>query len=699
MKNVSRLLPLLSGIVTLSGCNHAPQKNNGQNSQKPNIIYIFADDLGIGDLSCYGATKVSTPNIDRLAGQGVQFTNAYATSATSTPSRFGLLTGMYPWRQENTGIAPGNSELIIDTTCVTMADMLKDAGYATGAVGKWHTGMYPWRQENTGIAPGNSELIIDTTCVTMADMLKDAGYATGAVGKWHLGLGPKGGTDFNNRITPNAQSIGFDYEFIIPATVDRVPCVFVENGHVVGLDPNDPITVNYDHKVGDWPTGEENPELVTLKPSQGHNNTIINGIPRIGWMTGGKSALWKDEDIADIITNKAKNFIASHQEEPFFLYMGTQDVHVPRIPHPRFAGKSGLGTRGDVILQLDWTIGEIMHTLDSLHIADNTILIFTSDNGPVIDDGYQDQAYELLNGHTPMGIYRGGKYSAYEAGTRVPFIVRWPARVKPNKQQALFSQIDVYASLASLLEQPVRKGAAPDSQEHLNVLLGKNNTNREYVVQQNLNNTLAIIKGQWKYIEPSDGPLHIADNTILIFTSDNGPVIDDGYQDQAYELLNGHTPMGIYRGGKYSAYEAGTRVPFIVRWPARVKPNKQQALFSQIDVYASLASLLDQPLRKGAAPDSQEHLNVLLGKNNTNREYVVQQNLNNTLAIIKGQWKYIEPSDGPAIEYWTKMELGNDKQPQLYDLSSDPSEKTNVSKQYPDIVKELSELLESVKEK
>ena len=459
MKNVSRLIPLLSGIVTLSGCNHAPQKNNGQNSQKPNIIYIFADDLGIGDLSCYGATKVSTPNIDRLAGQGVQFTNAYATSATSTPSRFGLLTGMYPWRQENTGIAPGNSELIIDTTCIT---------------------------------------------------------------------------------------------------VDRVPCVFVENGHVVGLDPNDPITVSYDHKVGDWPTGEENPELVTLKPSQGHNNTIINGIPRIGWMTGGKSALWKDEDIADIITHKAKNFIASHQEEPFFLYMGTQDVHVPRIPHPRFAGKSGLGTRGDVILQLDWTIGEIMHTLDSLHIADNT---------------------------------------------------------------------------------------------------------------------------------------------ILIFTSDNGPVIDDGYQDQAYELLNGHTPMGIYRGGKYSAYEAGTRVPFIVRWPARVKPNKQQALFSQIDVYASLASLLDQPLRKGAAPDSQEHLNVLLGKNNTNREYVVQQNLNNTLAIIKGQWKYIEPSDGPAIEYWTKMELGNDKQPQLYDLSSDPSEKTNVSKQYPDIVKELSELLESVKEK
>ena len=143
MKNVSRLLPLLPGIALLTGCNQKVQKDNGQNSQKPNIIYIFADDLGIGDLSCYGATKVSTPHIDRLAGQGVQFTNAYATSATSTPSRFGLLTGMYPWRQENTGIAPGNSELIIDTACVTMADMLKEAGYATGVVFRYPSRRVP----------------------------------------------------------------------------------------------------------------------------------------------------------------------------------------------------------------------------------------------------------------------------------------------------------------------------------------------------------------------------------------------------------------------------------------------------------------------------------------------------------------------------------------------------------------------------
>lgn len=444
--------------LTLISCTNSKQVPV-RNSKKPNVIFIYADDLGIGDLSCYGANKIHTPNIDHLASQGIQFTNAYATSAISTPSRFGLLTGMYPWRQKNTGIAPGNSELIIDSTCVTMADMFQNAGYKTGVVGKWH-----------------------------------------------LGLGPKGGTDFNKLIKPNAQSIGFDYEFVIPATVDRVPCVYVENGRVVGLDPKDPITVSYTHKVGNWPTGKENPELLKLKPSQGHNNTIINGIPRIGWMTGGKSALWVDEDIADVLTAKATNFISKHKDEPFFLYMGTQDVHVPRIPHPRFKGKSGLGDRGDVILQLDWTIGQIIHVVDSLNIADNTMIIFTSDNGPVIDDGYQDEAFEKLNGHTPMGIYRGGKYSVFEAGTRIPFIIRWPKKIQPAKQQALFSQIDVYSSLAHLLNQKIAKEDAPDSRNQLNLLLGKGHDDVPFIIEHNVNNTLSIQANGWKYIEPSKGP-------------------------------------------------------------------------------------------------------------------------------------------------------------------------------------------------
>ncbi len=453
--NKKLLFASIAASPLFAGCadKPAPLPENA----RPNIIFIFADDLGIGDLSCYGATRISTPNIDRLASQGQRFTNAYATSSTSTPSRFGLLTGMYPWRQENTGIAPGNSELIIDTECHTLADAMHDAGYATGAVGKWH-----------------------------------------------LGLGPAGGTDFNVEIRPDARDIGFDYEFLIPATVDRVPCVFIENGRVVGLDPNDPITVNYKHKVGNEPTGAENPELLKLRPSHGHDNTIVNGISRIGWMTGGKSALWVDEDIADTIAEKATQFIAAHKDEPFFLYMGTNDVHVPRVPHQRFAGKSGLGSRGDVILQLDWTIGEVMRTLDSLGIADNTLLIFTSDNGPTIDDGYQDEAFMRLNGHTPSGIYRGGKYSLYEAGTRIPFIVRWSAYVKPGKQSAVFSQIDVYRSLAALTGTELPECAAPDSRNHLPELLGIEHADREYIVQQNRQNTLAIMKDGWKYFEPSD---------------------------------------------------------------------------------------------------------------------------------------------------------------------------------------------------
>lgn len=440
--------------LALGGCSERPAT-----AEQPNIIFIYADDLGIGDLSCYGATAVETPALDALAAAGQRFTNAYSTSATSTPSRFGMLTGLYPWRQQNTGIAPGNSELIIDPDCHTLADVMHEAGYATAVVGKWH-----------------------------------------------LGLGPRGGTDFNAEIRPGPRDLGFDYEFIIPATVDRVPCVYVEQGHVVGLDPADPIQVSYTEKVGDYPTYDEHPELARLQPSQGHNQTIINGIPRIGYMAGGHAALWVDEAIADTITSKACRFIREHSDRPFFLYMGTQDVHVPRIPHPRFSGKSGMGDRGDVILQLDWTIGEVVRTLEELGLKENTLLIFTSDNGPVIDDGYADRAAELLGDHRPMGEYRGGKYSLYEAGTRIPFIVHWPARVAAGVQPALFSQIDLYASLATLVGGVIPEGAAPDSQNHLAALLGESKEGREELVQQNLNNTLSLICNGWKYLSASPHP-------------------------------------------------------------------------------------------------------------------------------------------------------------------------------------------------
>lgn len=433
----------------------------------PNVIIIYADDLGYGDVGCYGAKKVATPNIDKLAKAGTRFTNAHTTSATCTPSRYSMLTGEYAWRKPGTGVATGDAAALI--------------------------------------LPGRSTLPL---------IFQKAGYKTGVVGKWHLGLGPQGGPDWNGEIKPSPLDIGFDESFIMAATGDRVPCVYVENRRVVNLNPSDPIKVSFKEPIGNEPTGRANPELLKMKHSHGHDFTIINGIGRIGYMTGGKSARWKDEDMADIFTEKAVSFIEKHHAEPFFLYFSTQDIHVPRVPNQRFVGKSGMGPRGDVILQLDWAVGQVLQTLDKLNLTQNTLIVFSSDNGPVVDDGYQDQAVELLNGHTPAGALRGGKYSAFDAGTRVPFIVRWPGQVKAGVSNALVSQIDLLASFAALTNQTFDATTAPDTKNYLAALLGKDKKGRDHVIEHA--GTFSIIKGDWKYIEPSKGAkMSVQTNTEL----------------------------------------------------------------------------------------------------------------------------------------------------------------------------------------
>lgn len=423
---------------------------------RPNIVLIYTDDLGYGDVSSYGATALQTPNIDRLAREGLRYTDAHAAAATCTPSRYALLTGEYAFRKKGTGVLPGDAALIIE--------------------------------------PGRK---------TLPAMLQQAGYQTGVVGKWHVGLGPQGGPDWNGEIRPNPNDIGFNYSFIMAATGDRVPCVYVENRRVVGLSADDPIRVNYEKKVGDWPTGRENPELLRVHPSHGHDMTIVNGISRIGWMTGGRAALWKDEEMADVFTQKAVSFIEQHNGGPFFLYFATHDPHVPRVPHPRFVGKTKMGPRGDAIIQADWQVGEVLAALDRLKLADKTLVIFSSDNGPVVDDGYRDDAVTKLGDHRPAGALRGGKYSIFEGGTRVPLIVRWPGRVKPGTSDALISQVDLLASLAALLGQKLGAADAPDSMNVLPALLGKAKTGRAQLVEQA--GTLALREGPWKYIEPSRG--------------------------------------------------------------------------------------------------------------------------------------------------------------------------------------------------
>jgi arylsulfatase A-like enzyme len=438
---------------------------------KPNIVLIYTDDVGIGDISCNGTSAIKTPNIDKLAANGVRFTNVHTTSATCTPSRFSLLTGSYAWRKQGTGIAPGDAALIIPTDIETLPAMLQKAGYATGVVGKWH-----------------------------------------------LGLGPKGGPDWNNEIKPGPKEIGFTYSFLLPATGDRVPCVFVENQKIVNLDKSDPITVSYTSPINaDDATGKKNPELLKMQPSHGHDMSIVNGVSRIGYMTGGKSALWIDEEIADVLIDKSIKFIDNNIQKPFFLYLATHDIHVPRMPHSRFKNKSGMGPRGDAILQLDYTVGAIVTALKKRKLLDKTIIIFTSDNGAVIDDGYKDSAVEKLGNHKPNGIFRGGKYSAFEGGTRVPFILSWNGKVTNGKtSNALLSQVDLYASLAALTGQSIQGGNAPDSRNYLNSFLNTSKKSREHVIEQSINNTLSIIVGQWKYIEPSNGsPINQNTNTGL----------------------------------------------------------------------------------------------------------------------------------------------------------------------------------------
>jgi arylsulfatase A-like enzyme len=442
-------------LLALAGMLVAPGANGAAPGAQPNLVLILADDLGFGDTGCYGATKIPTPNIDRLGRQGLRFTDAHATSATCSPSRYALLTGQYPWRKNGTGILPGNAALIIDP-----------------------------RQ------------------ATLPSLLKKAGYRTGIVGKWHLGLGGSGGPDWNGEIKPGPLEVGFDYAFIQPATGDRVPCVYVENHRVAGLDPNDPIQVSYGRPIGDEPTGRNHPEMLKLGLSLGHDGTIIDGISRIGFMTGGHAARWKDEEKADVLTKKAVDFIGQNSPNPFFLEFAAHDPHVPRVPNPRFVGKSGCGVRGDVIVEFDWSVGQILATLDRLNLVSNTIVILTSDNGPVLDDGYDDRAVEDLNGHTPAGPLRGGKYSVYEGGTRVPFIVCWPGQVLPGVSAALVSLVDFPASFAALTGQAIPPGDAPDSVNVLPALLGKTRSARDRLVEHDGFRILALRDGLWKFIEP-----------------------------------------------------------------------------------------------------------------------------------------------------------------------------------------------------
>lgn len=443
---IALVLMLAGGLLAPSG---APAK--------PNIVVILADDLGYGDLGCYGATRLQTPNLDRLASQGLRFTQAHAPSSTCTPTRYSVMTGEYAWRQE---------------------------------------------ARKTSILDGDAPLAIEPGRLTLPAMLRNAGYRTGVVGKWHLGLGDgQTPVDFNSEIKPGPLEIGFDYCHIIPATVDRVPGVWIENRRVVNLDPADPIAVSYVTNLSDEPTGLEHPELLKQPADKQHACTIINGISRIGYMRGGKAARFKDEELPDTVVAKSVAFLEAHKARSFFLYVGLFEPHVPRVVHPRFAGASGCGIRGDVIQQADWQVGQILDALDRLKLADNTLVIFTSDNGPVFFDGYFDRSREDANGHQPADGLRGWKYLVFEGGTRVPFIVRWPGRVPVGVSEQMLCLTDLLATCAALTSQTLPREAGVDSLNLLPMLLGEaKKPMRTEIVQHGISGALALRQDDWKYI-------------------------------------------------------------------------------------------------------------------------------------------------------------------------------------------------------
>jgi len=416
-------------------------------AEQPNVVFIFADDLGYGDLGCYGATKVQTPNIDRLAAQGRMFTDAHSASAVCTPSRYALLTGEYPLRH--------------------------------GKGGVW------------GPSSHTATLLVGTDRQTLGKVFQEAGYATACVGKWHLGFG-EGRCDWNKPLKPGPLEVGFDYYFGVPKVNSGFPFVYVENHGIVGYDPADPLRID---KKNASPTP-------IFPPEAGRKSPNI--------FAGAKKAheIYHDERIATTLVEKARTWIGknSHSatsgqaQKPFFLYLATTNIHHPFTPAPRFKGTSQCGLYGDFIHELDWAVGEVVKCLEENGVADNTLVIFTSDNGGMFNIGGQD-AWDA--GHRLNGELLGFKFGAWEGGHRIPFIAKWPGKIKAGSvSKQLLCNVDMVATMAALTGVTVKDGHARDSVNLLPALTGdpQEPIRETLVLAPHKPQCLSVRKGKWMYI-------------------------------------------------------------------------------------------------------------------------------------------------------------------------------------------------------
>ena len=391
--------------------------------QKPNIVYILADDLGYGDLSCYGATAIQTSNLDQLAQEGIRFTDAHAPSAVCTPTRYSVLTGRYCFRSR-----------------------LKE-----------------------GVLWGHSEPLIETDRLTVPSFLKRQGYMTTCIGKWHLGLGwGRDGSeiDYSQPIENGPIDLGFDDYFGISASLDMPPYCFIENNHTAGI-----------------PTVEKEPKDFSQK---GRN----------GLMTPG----WKDEAVNKTLTEKAVSYIEDHAknspDQPFFMYFPLTGPHTPWTPAAEFKNKSGIGPRGDMILELDWTVGRIAETLKEEGMWENTLFLFTSDNGP-----HPNTEEITVHSHKPAGDLRGQKADIWDGGHRIPFIASWPEKIAPGSiSNELICLTDLLGTCAALFNEELPEDTGEDTINMLPALTGGRSL-RNTAVHHSISGMFAIRSGKWKLIQ------------------------------------------------------------------------------------------------------------------------------------------------------------------------------------------------------
>lgn len=426
-------LAMLLGSCSLNGntnSNHNEAATAA--SDKPNVIIINVDDLGYGDVGCYGATKVKTPNIDKLAKEGRRFTDFHSASAVCSPSRYALLTGQYPSRKNM------------------------------------------WRPIFM-----RTPLVIDTTQMTIGRLMQNAGYQTAVIGKWHLGFGTQNPVDWNKALKPGPLEVGFNYYFGVPVLNSHPPFVYVENHKVVGLTPDDPMVYGKRAETQLFPEKFD--------------------IDSIG---GGRAAhaLFKDNMIGTTLKDKAVDWIKQNKSKPFFLYFAPTNIHHPFTPAPQFVGTSGAGLYGDFIHELDWMVGEILSTLDKEGLKENTLVILTSDNGGMLNQGGQETR---RLGHKANADLLGFKFDAWEGGHRVPFLARWPGKIPAQSvSNEMICNIDMLATLSALVGYSLKRGEGPDSYNALPAIVGTaKDSIRDYLVISPFKKThLAIRKGKWMFI-------------------------------------------------------------------------------------------------------------------------------------------------------------------------------------------------------